>query len=529
MPDIGLGITQAVSAYRSAPMREAQRQEAEERIAQSKARQDTVEERESMEMQMLRNQARQANAAAVKQQSFDAFRFYESDGNVRHLNTFFQSMRSNPMGKQFANTVRVDALTASNENDRLLQQAGYEDPQEVYNSPELSKNLVVAVRPDGTRELSNMTNVYAATGYTKYMEDQQLEQMERTFRLNQMVQQGNSVTEAQQIEKLTQSIMASSGASYSDAYAQVMDMKNQSRSAESQMINSIARERNIDTLEAAELYYNTKTGGGRRQSNEQAFIDNYISENPGTSYTEAAEAYAARTPTSTQREADDIESVKDSLDEMNFFDLSMSDLSAKDRANVHRQVARIEDLRGIELSTEDKRVMRDLRNLTTLGTIAGTDLTDAETGIIDRMINKVKAYTTNEVGGKAATSAYESFRNIFRNALYGATLTQSEIDAFNAATGTLGQQTRPLLAQFKTQMLSIKDQLESVRDYNDPYIAHYYLGSDIDNVDDAIRAIEERIGLFDNASGPAVITPENAGQVIEQTERRPLADILQLN
>jgi len=42
-------------------------------------------------------------------------------------------------------------------------------------------------------------------------------------------------------------------------------------------------------------------------------------------------------------------------------------------------------------------------------------------------------------------------------------------------------------------MNTIKDNLESIRDLNDPDIAHYYTGKSIEEIDQAIMAMEERM------------------------------------
>ena len=118
-----------------------------------------------------------------------------------------------------------------------------------------------------------------------------------------------------------------------------------------------------------------------------------------------------------------------------------------------------------------------------------------------------------KVGGKATTASYETFRNIFRNALYGASLTEAEIKAFNKAAGTLGQKLSPILTQLQIQMKTVKNNLETVRDTNDPNIAHYYLGKPIEEIDNAVAAIDQRLGsLFKGkttiTANSSVVTPE---------------------
>ena len=211
-------------------------------------------------------------------------------------------------------------------------------------------------------------------------------------------------------------------------------------------------------------------------------------------YEEAAAEYRNLAKTTTQKEVADVQTLRKGLDEMNWLDTSVKEMSSVDRARVYRDyISPLEDLRNFKLSTEDKRTVRNLRDLTALGHKAGTELTPDETGLLDNSLNQFKKYIFDEVGGKKATSSYETFRNIFRNALYGASLTQAEIQAFNKAAGTLGQQFQPVMAQLQTQMETIKSNLESIRDLNDPDIAHYYLGAPIEDIDDAIMAIEERL------------------------------------
>ena len=114
-------------------------------------------------------------------------------------------------------------------------------------------------------------------------------------------------------------------------------------------------------------------------------------------------------------------------------------------------------------------------------------------GLLDNTLNSFKKYMFDEVGGKKATASYETFRNVFRNALYGSSLTKPEIEAFNKAAGTLGQKFQPVMQQLQVQMGTIKNNLESIRDLNDPDIAHYYTGQSIEEIDDAIAAIEDRM------------------------------------
>ena len=109
---------------------------------------------------------------------------------------------------------------------------------------------------------------------------------------------------------------------------------------------------------------------------------------------------------------------------------------------------------------------------------------------------RFKKYISDDVEGVDGVSSYETFRNIFRNSLYGASLTASEIQAFEKAAGNLKQQTGPVLAQLRTQMQDVRQQLRSVADFEDPMMAYYYLGRSQDDVLAAIDQIDKRIELI---------------------------------
>lgn len=507
---IGAGIAKGVAAVqehnRGREMRELQLSEARSRkeLADSKLAEynqnATLRESQTeLQLAQTQQQLRTANAQILEQQTYDAFSRYDSDSDPKHLNLFLQQSRKNPLAHAANTFARIDSLQTAPRNsevDAQLKQMGFSNVEEVYGAPEVNKNLLVATKPDGSYQVIDYNQMKAMTRYNKVASAKQLEQQEHEARIAQMMRSGMSYGRVQQLDNLAQTIADEQGINMTEAYRKAKGiLDGAASSSDERMINRIMEEENLTAMEATQKYYAAKKQGGSGGTNESRFIDQYMQDNPGATAVEASQAYANRTQTGTQKELGQIDEVKNQLDEMNFFEMDLANLKPQERAQVHRNIAQIEDLRGIKLSTEDKRLARDLRNLTQLGGTAGEQLTDRETGLIDRMLNSVKSYVTNEVGGKEATSSYESFRNIFRNALYGASLTQTEVQSFNKAVGTLGQQTKPVLTQLNTQMRSIKSQLESIRDMNDPYLAHFYFGTSIDDIDEAIRAIDERLDL----------------------------------
>ena len=485
-------------------------------VANVQAYVQDAERREAQNAQ-YRLATQKANQQLLKEQTYGAFNRYEADGDARHLNMFLNDAKQNPAGaKVYGDTVRMDNLYKSSEVDQLLRQAGYQNPDEVYNDP--NNGLLLATTASEGLKLVPKQNLYAATGYTNYMSDQQLAKMEKQARINQQLLAGGSREVIDIKESVVDYLMSAEGLSRIEAEGRVKTLSPETK------VGTSANERMIAALreDNPELSYQDALSivqGEGYQSNEQRYVDAKRAEGDPRPESELIAEYKNIVRTGTQKELNTIDAVKANLDEQNFFDMDIGAMKPAERAKVHSNIAKIEDLRGIKLGTEDKRLARDIRNLTALGAKAGEQLTEEETGLIDSTLNSLKAYMFDETtGGTQGKAAYESFRNIFRNALYGATLTESEIKAFNAAMGTLGQQTGPVLQKLNEQMRSLRNQLQSIANYNDPYLAHYYFVTDLDDLDEKIRRIDERAALISGYSGPGLSTSQDIKFTIKTTE-----------
>lgn len=159
-------------------------------------------------------------------------------------------------------------------------------------------------------------------------------------------------------------------------------------------------------------------------------------------------------------------------------------------------ITKIEKLEGTQLSETDKKNIVDLKQMIALADPAAK-LSEAETGLFDKTFNEYKKYLSDEVGGKEATAAYNAMLNVFRNALYGATLTDGEIKMFEAAYGTLGQKEGPVKAALKTLFLQQQSRLESVMMLQNPYSAQVRLGKDKASLANIQVALQDRLDLLD--------------------------------
>jgi hypothetical protein len=509
------GITQGIAnipdAISQANIREQQQGEAVARRKQSElelsefqANAPTRKEETDLKFQQLRSQTYAALQTTVKQQTYDAFSRFESDKNVRHLNTWLNQVKTNPVGANiYGDVIRYDALTRSTETDQMLRKMGYTDLEGVYNDPELSKDLVL-VTGNSQRGLVNINDLYAGTGYTEVMDDKRLGDMERKARIQQMLRSGQSVKNVSMQEQIVQELIRSGRAKDSfDAYKMVQEISKgnssslsstEERAVQQIMVDSKDTDKPLSYTEALSTYYNARRTGMSSGSNEATYVAQAQANGDPRPYEELVAEYKNLTKTSTQKEQVSIKDIRTGLDKLNWLDTPNSTMSSTELSKVYRDyIAPLEDFRGFKLSAEEKRDMRSIRDLTALGGQAGAELTDKETGLLDSNLNIVRKYISNEIGGKAGVAAYETFRNIFRNALYGASLTNNEIKSFEKAAGSLGQQLKPVLAQLNVQMQSLKRNLEGIRDTNDPDIAKYYTGMSIEEIDDRIVAIDERL------------------------------------
>jgi hypothetical protein len=471
--EIYAGVTQGlanVQQYeRDRPIRDLRLQEAQARQQKSMMEledyQGTREPKQDLEVQRLSNELYTERTSRLKTETFGAFDTYEADGDTRHLNTFLQGAKKNPNGAGiWGKWNRFDPLVRNRETEAMLGQAGITDIDAFFSKPELVKSKTLGTDMNGEQTLLDMNKLYAATGYTQH-------------------------TTNRTLESLT-------------ARAKLEDLLRGQQSAETQMIGKIAEEQGIGIMDAAEKFYAARNSGKTTGSTIERTAEQLMQQNPNLGYEDALRQ-AARTiapPSATEKDINVTAGIRDQLDQLgggNFYDADLEDPVTRRKAGA--LITNLEKATGKKMSNEAIVTARNLRSLTALGETAGSKLSNDETGILDKLMKKVRTYISDNTEGVEATAAYESFRNVFRNALYGASLTSSEIGAFNAAAGTLGQQLGPVLEQLKVQMSDVKEQMQSLSDFEDPAVAYYYLGQSKEDIAEAIVAIDERIDLVDKA------------------------------
>ena len=183
---------------------------------------------------------------------------------------------------------------------------------------------------------------------------------------------------------------------------------------------------------------------------------------------------------------------------------------AKNFRRAYPYITRIEAYEGTELSEADKKDYKDLKQLLALVNPA-SKITSQETGLIDSFTKDVNKYLTDNVKGTEATSAYAAIRNSLRNALYGSALTPGEIEAFNQAFGTLGQQEKPLKEAFKTALVQMQGKLDAMTSLQNPYSAKVRLGKSAEELQTVITALQARIDYLDGKESGVTKTQNSKG------------------
>ena len=197
----------------------------------------------------------------------------------------------------------------------------------------------------------------------------------------------------------------------------------------------------------------------------------------------------------------------------------------KNRVKASRNIRKIEALAKIDFSGPDRADIKDINTIVATAGIAADKITPEVTGALDTILRTAAKYVSNsaeieDIDKVSAASAYAAFRNTVRHGLYGSALTATEVSSFNEAFGTLSQKYPAVISQFKTALMQVRSKLQTIYESNDPVLAHYYMGKNASNMDNMIRALDERLELF-NKTGSIIgnSTPGDTGGTVDKPDR----------
>ena len=467
-------------------MADQQRQMGEIQLQEYKQNAPLRQQTEELKFQQYEAQVRQMQANTARQTTYDAFRLFDADGNPGHLNNALQILKNNPVAQSWTGgAVRFDQVTSA--DAKLLQQAGIKDVQGFLSHPDMLKSLAVVTGQDGSKTLVDMNQLKAGMGYTQYVEDEELDRMAKRALMLKRLQTGGSVEKETQADRVIRQLMEEDPTlSYTDAYS---------------------------------LYKNPNPRSGSTQLERTA--EELRKNNPGMTYEESlTQAAMVSSPTGKQKDmqaADDAKAALDAQFGGSFLSADLSD--PKIRSKAEPFVRRIEQFSGAEMDTTQKKRVAEIRQLITLGK-SGSELTSAETGPLDSLLRDGRKYISDNIEGTDATAAYQAYRNLVRNALFGASLTNNEQAEFDKAFGTLKEQAGPVLAKLRTQMQMLQDELGAIYDSGDEYVMKYRLGMDSDRLVQVMNALDQRLEMFDNQApeGTEVIVPTQAPKKLSKEE-----------
>ncbi len=389
------------------------------------------------QIDVLNAQNQKLLADLGKQKTFSALDRYTADFDVKHLNNLIK----NPMlADRFPDLVRIDKLDPV--NDRILIE---DSPQDIIpddfddraTKEGANGRFVKLTMQDGSNVVLDMMTIYAGTGYAKELDKQRLETLLKNSKLTKKT--GGKDT---------------------------------------------AMVRNAEAVAAARENIKAAKAAGKEPSPRDISIVEFGTKEIAGSVPGKADV--------AEKTAGELEQAFGGRDE--FFNADMDDRDNYLKA--YPFVAKMEQLEGSEFTSTEIRELNAIRVLIGIGDPA-KNLTDEETGLYDNAYFRVKKYLSDSVKGVAAVSAFSSFRNSLRNALFGSALTAAEIKAFNEAFGTLGNKLGPVLAQFKTALNQTKAKLDGIARMKNPYSAKLRLGIDQDKLNKIISGIDERLAYLE--------------------------------
>lgn len=461
---VSSALTQGI-ARNASPEREAERataraikaeQEAKLRRIQSTNTQERIDLENSVaeqELLKLREQNRMLVQDTIKRRTFDAFDRFSADHDPKHLTTMVQDLKrqqlpTGPLG----DIARVDKLS---EQDKVeLDRLGF-NADAVLASPEALATLVRVTNIDGTTSIRSVDKLKGGTGYTRYASARELEEQKKRAEILALLRKGSGAGGTKDEREAARLV--------SEKYPELEE-------------GSDAWNEKFNDEYSVIIKRNRQTAAGK----EEDVVDEVVNK---------------------------IDLLAQDKFGQDFFDLSMAD--PKNRRVFEREIERMERLGKLGLSDSEKKKIGQIKQLIAIGDPA-SDISDKETGIIDRFSNDVQKFVRDKVDGVEATSAYAAYRNILRNALYGSVLTEGEMKAFRDQFGDLKQQTGPVLVQFKTALTQLQGELQALLDTNNSYVMHFRVGRDKEQLQDIIDGLQERVDFLGSveANDPNVISAD---------------------
>ena len=183
-----------------------------------------------------------------------------------------------------------------------------------------------------------------------------------------------------------------------------------------------------------------------------------------------------------------------------FLNTPFNELSMAEQMRASQIVRRIEQTGGKKLTNAAKDDLRQIKKLVQLGEQFTDNMSPEATGAFDRLVGGVSKYTSlvPEEQKHMAQNAYLSYRNVMLKYMSGAAVTVPEANRFREAFGSLNQRYPAVITQFKASLVALQEDLMSVTSTESPIMAHFYAGTSMDTLNDAIYDINEQLEFINN-------------------------------
>jgi hypothetical protein len=397
-----------------------QRQDAENRLATSQAVAQNDPDLLQQEVELMKREQQEGLNKFAVRDSDDAFRAYNTDGNTKHL---LRAVRENPTLKDMhGDIVAIDKLNFEDDAN-LLAKHGIDLTSGEFDLEAIRHRFVKTTMADGTRELTDLQGLMIKSGYTK--------------RVNQ--------------EELETALL------------------------KSQIRKNIEGPKGVDpTIQRSAEYLAGQGHGTEKEISGKLYRKDIGGVTPGKQ--DLADQAEQNLEGMFEVAATDTTPAQD------FFTTDFTIPANRNKAARH--IRRLESLGDVELKAADRADLKDINVLIASGKTVADELTPEATGILDNFTAGIRKYMSDEsVPDTQARAAYSAYRNALLRSFGGTAMSDSEVKNFNAAFGTLAQKYPAVISQFKQAITQTKAKLDTVAQLNDPYIAHYYLGKSQDDID----------------------------------------------
>lgn len=493
------------------PERDARRKEAEARaeLAQTRleeyratSNQRVSQTQSNLDLQTEQNMAstRQLQGDRLSRLTVDALNNYQDDGDVRHLNRLVTEGKANPVGQSvYGDIAKISPIDDSNETKAALRAQGIADVEGLLQSDKRNQFFVMN-KTDGTSLVMPVTNFQKATGYSKHVSNERVAKSIKAAQDLIQLRSGLNVATIDENDQIVDDLATSYDLPRGTVYGALQ---------KEDRVNMSFTERKAAALR--DQYPDASEADILALADTNSPVAQYVREkklqgdtrDPLELTKEYYQASQADKRTASQKESDTVLDAEDAIDTVaggDYLALTQEQieaLPAKDRRAIRREIKRMEQVGGLSLSTDTIEAFKAASNVAILGPKAASELKESDVGPVDNLLAPLKQRFTELTPGTEGRQAFNSLANLMRNAMFGATLTQGELQAWQDQYGHLGMSLSNALTYLRGTLQTASDQLDNVSSLDSEYLVKYYTGGVASDIQKGIDIIDDRLAQFE--------------------------------